>query len=208
MNLIKEITRLYEDNVSSFGTNASLNFDFKQQIKNAVKWYNGPLCRSYRASYNSSSHHRYNQKIPDLLFHGTAYEFLSSILSEGLVPNDNEVFLTDNILIASIYANQSVHKAKVNKYPLILIVDVRWLKNKLTPKLGCFYDPKYMTVSDYPIFPHWEFVYDKVIRRKRIAGDFVPPFYKQTVSMLISILKSIPDITPEEEFELDYLKKI
>jgi len=215
-SLIKKLSREYKDNLREYliRCDYEYKFSFGKAIRHAVEWYNSNLCRRFRKDfYNGKKCFRFNydnRRIPDLLFHGTAYELSWDIRLNGLCPcgEDKKVYLTDNIFAAYFFAyNKVYNKAKKNPYPIVLIVDMKDLKYDLEAK------PEFYAKKDYgdmtlALFPHMQFEYPRTIDAQRLVGDFVPPTGPQNLSMLITILENVPDLTFEEQKEIEYMQKL
>lgn len=208
--LINKLDKEYRKGIKDFGIICKyLNkFSFRGAIRNAVKWYNGELCRRFREVYYRRRIDFYcysNKNIPDFLFHGTTSKFYYDILEEGLLPygKEQKVYLTDNIFAAYFYGIWKVNKkGGMNSYPVIFIVYAKDLKEKLEA------EPEFFTTVNFnsmrlAVIPHMQFTYP--IKIKTI-GNFIPPSYCKNLSMLISILENVPDLTFEEQKEIEYLQ--
>jgi len=125
-----------------------------------------------------------------------------------LCGEDKKVYLTDNIFAAYCYAyNKVCKKAEKNPYPIVFIVDTRDLKYDLEAK------PEFYAMKNYgdmtlALLPHMQFEYSRTIDAQKLVGDFIPPTGPQNLSMLITILENVPDLTFEEQKEIEYLQKL
>ena len=214
--LIRKLSKKYRQNLREYGIlwDYEYKFSFGRAIRRAVEWFNSDLCRSFRrAFYDGEKYFRlqYDKgRIPNLLFHGTSYELGWDIRINGLQPRggDGKVYLTDNIFVAHFYAcNRVCIEAAKNRHPIIFVVDTRDFKCDLEA------GPEFYAKKDYDgmplaLLPHMQFKYSGTIDAQKLAGDFVPPEGPKDLSMLIQILKNVPDLTFEEQKEIEYFQKL
>lgn len=198
------LARIHEQHISDFGIRCDIRFSFRTPIRRAIQWFTGEICRQIREDNHKGveREYQYKQNIPNLLFHGTSYESWHSIFTSGLLPkSDGNVCLTDNIYVAELYAYKAAKNAIIHKDPIVLMVDIRNIKRKLSTYFDFRFSP-----DTQSMIPYVEFKYGEAIPSDRIVGSYVPSFYL-TFHMLIDILESVPSRTIEEEKEILYLKQ-
>lgn len=90
--LIRKLSREYRQNLREYGIlyDYEYRFSFGKAIRHIVEWYNSDLCHRFRKAFYNGEKYFYlnygNRRIPDLLFHGTAYELSWDIRINGLRP--------------------------------------------------------------------------------------------------------------------------
>lgn len=177
----------------------------RKAIIKAVHWFTGTISREVRKFHYEGK--RFTLKylikdIPTILFHGTSTRFLEDIKSNGLLPKgESKVFLTDNILIAEIYAYRAAKRFE--GYPVVLLVNVGHIKHKLTIEFD-FYTKR---SGGLVVLPYMQYTCS-YIPPKRVVDAYIPPSFTAVLFELISILECIPNKTPEEKRELQYLRKV
>jgi len=89
--LIRKLSREYRQNLREYGIlcDYEYRFSFGKAIRHVVEWYNSDLCRRFRKTFYNGEKYFYlnydNRRIPDLLFHGTAYELSWTLESMAYV---------------------------------------------------------------------------------------------------------------------------
>ena len=187
-----------------------LTTDFLSKLwDNTRRWYNGPLYKQLRQFHYKSNRGNFSYKqteeIPKLLLHGTTTQFLDEINKKGLLPQkarNNETSLTDNMLMAELYAFLAVNY--FGGEPAVLIVDARYIRYRF--KRG--YTWWFFGDKPLVILTHREFRYGKAISPNRIKDWYIPASFFGTLLALLQILNGIDLVDERERQERESLESL